>query len=103
MGCRQGPHSGPDSTGCSAALYIDRRLSRKCADMQHRVVTGHSSHPDLGLTSTAWDAREVGDKASYTGHHSIMKGKQPQVRFLSLTSARKSCLSRVPCAVAREQ
>ena len=100
MDCCQGPHSGSDSTGCSVALYINRRLSRKCADMQHSFVTGHSSHSDLGLTLTAWDAREVGDKASYTGHHSIMKGKQPQVRFFSLTSARKSCLSRVPRAVA---
>lgn len=76
-------------------------MLRKKACSKRIVITGSGSCSDLGLSFFARDAREVGDKASYTGHHSIMKGKQPQVRFPSLTSSRMSCLTRVPRAVVR--
>ena len=40
--------------------------------------------------------REVGDKASYTGSHSVIRSKQPEASSLSASFA--TCVSCSPCS-----
>ncbi len=68
---------------------LEPRTRRRC---------GPAARPDAGCAPRG---REVGDKASYTGHHGIIKSKQPEVRSAArVPGAAPLCVWLWACAEA---
>jgi len=92
--------------GPGRALRVPRRTRlgqarRRPRDLRQglgpRRRCGPAARPDAGCAPRG---REVGDKASYTGHHGIIKSKQPEVRSAArVPGAAPLCVCGSACGV----